>query len=914
MATQPPGAGAPSDAGPARLGQGKLEHELPSDLDPGKVKQIEQELQTKKRDKDQKSEKTEKGAEDTDTTDVDKNPSRTAGKSRPNPYDDVPSLHDLYKQLSSSSAITRFGAAIFQNKIGNTDDLPMDLPVGPDYVLGPGDGVNIDVWGSVSDRLQRVIDRQGLVTLPEVGSIQAAGLSLGAMQRGVETLLNTRYRNIRATVSLARLRSVRVYVVGDVERPGAYDISSLSTVLNALFAAGGPTEHGSMRIARHYRGQQLIEEVDLYELILRGVRADMQRLQPGDTVLVPPAGAQVSIEGMVHRPAIYELHGERSLAEVLAMAGGVLPTGTLRHLEVERVQAHEKRSMLSLDLPETADSSAADRMVQEFQVQDQDQVRVWPILPYSEKTVFLTGHVRRPGKYSYREGLTVADLIKSSYDLLPEPSQHAELIRLMPPEFRPVLLSFNVSPTEGKVEPIPLTPFDTVRIFSRFDFEDAPKITINGEVRNPGLHKLDGETHLRDAIYLAGGLTTDALINQAQVYRRLPDSTTTVLTINLAKAMSGDPASNILLKGGEILMIHSNLAKVDPPKVYIHGEVASPGSYPLSPGMTASELVKMAGGFTRGAYKDKADLARYTLVNGEKVVGDHRTVEIAKALQGDNSVDVQLQDADVLSIRKVVGWDEVGASVTITGEVAHSGTYGIRQGERLSSLIKRAGGFRTLAYPQAAVLERVQVRELANKSRQDLIDRLQAEQISTPQYSSKSSAEEQMALSQTLAQQRQQALQRLRNTPASGRLVIHISQDVARWENTAADIELRPGDTIHVPNKPQFVVIGGEVFNPTSINYSPGKTAAWYLTKAGGPTEFAARKSIFVVAADGSVVGGGNSSGFWEHGVLGRKMQPGDSIVVPEKIQGGSQAWKHLLDSAQFFSAVAIAAKVASGL
>ena len=240
---------------------------------------------------------------------------------RVNPYADVPSLYDLYSQYGAHSPkLVRFGDDVFRNGTGNFDQLPMDLPAGPDYVLGPGDGVNINLWGGVSERLRRVVDREGRISLPETGAVEVSGRSLGDVQRLVQTSLQSQFRNVQADVSLARLRTIRVYVVGDVERAGAYDISSLSTPLNAVFMAGGPTSRGSLRTLRHYRGNTLVQEVDVYDLLLHGVRNGVERLQSGDTVLVPPLGPEITVEGMVRRPAIYELHGEKDLAEVLELA------------------------------------------------------------------------------------------------------------------------------------------------------------------------------------------------------------------------------------------------------------------------------------------------------------------------------------------------------------------------------------------------------------------------------------------------------------------------------------------------------------------------------------------------------------------------------------------------------------------
>src|SRR6266700_6110867 len=292
---------------------------------------------------------------------------------RANPYADIPSLYDMYVQASAHQRPTeRFGLEVFRNTANDPPAIPMDLPVGPDYVIGPGDGLEIDLWGGVSQRLFRVVDREGRVSLPEAGPLLVGGRSLSDAQQAVQQVLRTQYRDISADVSLSKLRTVRVYVVGDVAEPGAYDISSLSTPLNALFAAGGVTSRGSLRALKHYRGKQLVEEVDGYDLLLHGVRSDMRRLENGDTLLVPALGPQVTVDGMVRRPAIYELYGESSHADVLELAGGILPTATLRHIEVQRVEAHEKRTMLTLDLSPTGEGDSIKKQLQTCKIMDGD--------------------------------------------------------------------------------------------------------------------------------------------------------------------------------------------------------------------------------------------------------------------------------------------------------------------------------------------------------------------------------------------------------------------------------------------------------------------------------------------------------------------------------------------------------------
>lgn len=838
--------------------------------------------------------------------------SRTIIRHRANPYANVPSLYDLYSQVSRRSPVLeRFGADVFRAGMGNMDDLPMDLPVGPDYVLGPGDGLNIELWGSIAQRLQRVVDRTGQVALPEAGPLLVSGHTLGDVQRVMQGVMRSQYRDVEVDVSLARLRTVRVYVVGDVQSPGAYDISSLSTPLNALYAAGGPTAGGSLRTLQQYRGKQLVQEIDVYDLLLRGVNGDLQRIQSGDIIRVPPIGPQVTVEGMVRRPAIYELGGKANLAEVLELAGGVLPSGALRHIDVERVVAHESRTMLRLDLPEGNDPKAVDKALEDFNVQGDDKIRISPILSYSEKTIYLDGHVFHPGKYPYNDGMTVTDLIHSYNDLLPEPSRrHAEIIRLQPPDYTPVVLTFNLGDAlDGQNKNLLLKPFDTVRVFGRYDFEDPPIVSVSGEVRDPGDHMTNGVTHLRDAVFLAGGVTPDAELNDAQVFRHTSDGKVHVISVNLAKALSGDALNDVLLEPKDRVFIHKNLTKTDPPAVIVQGEVSRPGKYPMGEGMTAAELVRLAGGLKRSADSQKADLTRYLEQDGEKLVSEQRTVNVAKAMSGLADHDPTLRDGDVLTIPQITGWNDIGASIAIKGEVMRPGTYGIQEGEKLSSVLARAGGFRPGAYPYGAILERAQVRELEAKTRADLIRRVQAEGTSLKLVPDLD-PDQKIAREASLAQW-QTALERLQNTPPAGRLVVHISNDVGHWANTPADLQIRAGDVLIIPKQPNFVMVEGAVYNPTAITFKPGQSAEWYLKQAGGPTQMANKKAVFVIRANGSVVGG--SGGMWGGGATSAELRPGDMVVMPEKAIGGTNKWKTILEVAQLTSAIGIGVQVARG-
>jgi protein involved in polysaccharide export with SLBB domain len=558
---------------------------------------------------------------------------------------------------------------VFRNGMADPELLPMDLPVSPDYVVGPGDGLAIDIWGGIAQRFVRTVDSEGRLALPEVGPLLVSGRTLGDVQESVQKILRTQFRDVSADVSLSRLRTIRVYVVGDVAYPGAYEISSLSTPLNAMFVASGPTDNGSVRLARHYRGKDLVQEVDVYDLLLRGVRSDVKQLQNGDTVLVPPIGPQVKVEGMVRRPAIYELHREEALAEVLELAGGILPAATLRSIQVQRLEAHEKRTMLSLDISESNPDEARTAL-ESFLVQDGDEIRIFPIAPYNQSAVYLQGHALRPGRYSFKEGMKVTDLISSYKELLPEPApKYAEIIRLNPPDFRPSVESFDLGAAMANPDAAPaLQPMDTLRVFSRYDFEEPPRVWVGGEVFNPGTYRTSGQVHLRDAIHLAGGITPDAMISNAQLFRHLPDSKLKIFSVNLGNALTGDTIDNILLQPRDRVVIHRNLAKVDPPSVYVKGEISKPGRYPLTTNMRVSDLLRLAGGLKRSAHSQSAALTRYLVENGQNTIGEHQEIDIGAALARDPSSDVPLRDGDTLAIRQVPGWKDIGASITVAGE------------------------------------------------------------------------------------------------------------------------------------------------------------------------------------------------------------------------------------------------------
>jgi protein involved in polysaccharide export with SLBB domain len=746
---------------------------------------------------------------------------------QPTPYN-LQSMRDLYTQIPErNSALKRFGSEVFMNRNasamqlgGAGRDTPLDVALGPDYVLGAGDTLTINMWGGMTQSITRVIDRDGRVLLPDAGSLDVGGLALSKAEGLIQGALAKQYRDVQSTVTVSHLRSVRVYVVGDVQRPGGYDISSLATPLSALYAAGGPTSVGSLRVARHYRGDQLIEDVDLYDFLLHGIRTKSARFESGDTLLVPPAGTQVAVSGAVKRPAIYELKsGDTTLASVVDDAGGFTAAASLGHITIERIDANRQRETMTLKTA-GAESSQADRdAIAAFQVRDGDRIQVAAILPYSQRVIYLAGHVVRPGRFPYTDGMRLSDVLHSYQDMLPEPGPHGQIVRLVPPDLHAEAIDFDVPDVLIGNANLDLQPFDTIRIFGRYEV-DAPKVTIQGEVLRPS-------------------------------------------------------------------------------------------TYPLSKEMTASQLVRMAGGFKRDALLESADLTSYGVLNGNRIVGNLATVRIGAAVAGtDPGADVLLKPGDILTIHQITGWNDIGESVTIDGQVKFPGTYGFQEGERLSSVLRRAGGFRDTAYPAGAVLVRDQVRELEEKSREELIRQIETSSAAARLSPSLGSNDSAQAL-KAIQLQQDQVLSQLKSQPASGRQVVHISADIESWANTTADIELRRGDVLTIPKRPSFVLVTGQVYNVTALTFTLGKTAGWYLQHAGGTSDTANRKDIFVIRANGSVIGR-HSGGLFDPAVLSTRLDPGDVVVVPQKVIGASLFWRNLLTAAQLASSIAITAAVAN--
>jgi len=599
-------------------------------------------------------------------------------------------------------------------------------------------------------------------------------------------------------VTMGALRSIQVFMVGEVAAPGSYQLSSLSTLLTALSAAGGPSSRGSLREVRLLRQGQLVTTFDFYDFFLTGDKNRDLRLQSGDTLFVPMAGPLVGVAGNVRRPAVYELKGGETLADCLQLAGGVKPTAYLNKVQVARVDAHRQRLVLDLNLDNAGQGEALDLA---FVVQDRDLIKISSIA-LASGYVTLQGYVARPGSYQLTANMHLADLLLPYDNLLPEYYPHtAQIIHRIPPEYQPE-----------------------------------------------------------------------------------------IVTIDLQRALEGHPGHNLLLHEYDEIRLFSRSQMEEQPEVVVSGAVLKPGTYRLLGGMTVQDLIASAGNLKRGAFLAEAEITRYTAqVRGTQV--ERFIVNLEKALLGHPQHNLQLQAEDHLIVRSIPDYGE-RMMVAVKGEVVFPGTYAISKGETLSSVLERAGGYTDGAYLRGAMFNRAVLKAVQKKQIEKLIaeEEHQIGQV-VQEISAGAMSPEEAKSAETLLANRKALLDKLRNTPVTGRMVVQL-KEIAQLQGTPENIVLMGGDEILVPENPQTVNIQGMVYNPTALTWKPGKNAGYYLNKVGGTKEDANTDEMFIVRADGTVVSNSQAglgvswdseSWRWTFGGLAStELYPGDTILVPE--------------------------------
>ncbi len=386
-----------------------------------------------------------------------------------------------YQDISTN--LRRFGYEFFQETSVQVFSDRKDIPVPIDYVVGPGDEVRIMLWGRVNSQYSLIVDRDGRITIPQIGPIAVAGMTFEKMS---QQIIKMAEQMVGANIDIAMgsLKTTPILVLGDVRRPGSYTVGSFATITDALLLAGGPNDIGSMRNVQLKRNGRLVTTFDLYHLLLKGDRSRDLVIRAGDVIFVPVTGPQVGIAGNVKRPAIYEFKDRHDLGGLFELAGGILPTADTQQIQVSRIQKNDRQVVVDIDDKNLNRSKTV-------KLQDGDLVKVFSIVDRDRNAVYLEGNVKRSGKYQYKVGMRIGDVIKNSADLLDETFMDYALIkRIVPPDRKEELVSFNLGKMLTRRDPannVELRPEDRIYIFSRWLFMDKPFVSVEGEIRGQAL-------------------------------------------------------------------------------------------------------------------------------------------------------------------------------------------------------------------------------------------------------------------------------------------------------------------------------------------------------------------------------------------------------------------------------------------
>jgi protein involved in polysaccharide export with SLBB domain len=655
---------------------------------------------------------------------LDRNQDRTQNPSQERPAATGATQLTEFQRLVADSAgrpLPIFGAGLF-NETPSTFAPVDNIPVTPDYTIGPGDEIRLQIWGQVNQHGSFVVDRTGSISLPEVGTVHVAGLQFSQLSDFLKSQLGRVYRNFDLNVNLGQLRSIQVFIVGQARHPGVFTISSLSTLLNALFASGGPLPQGSLRDIQVKRGGQTITDFDLYDLLLRGDKSKDVRLEPGDVIFVPDVGPQVAVLGSVTTPAIYELRGETSFNQVIALAGGLTNVATNSWLRVERIYNHSERSVIDVNLA-SGDSAP---------VQDGDILTIRPILDRFKDAVTLRGNVATPGRYPWHQGMRISDLIPSREALVTRNYYHRQnQLGQSNTDYSP-----QYDASEGSLGARSGPAADNAA--------NRETIGTSGGGNSVGSALTTGNSIFgpnTDVILTAPDVDWEYAVIERQ---SAGDLTTSLIPFNLGKAvLDRDPAQDLTLLAGDIVTVFSKADLRIPSAqqtrfVRLEGEIKAAGIYSVEPGETLHHLLARAGGFTPEAdlfaseytrdavrllqrqrlleYADELEsqITATTAAQSSSAVTDRDAASAAASAASARAVvarlrqaqpsgrivlplkpssqsiddlpDLELQDGDRFVVPRVP------AVVTVAGQVYNANAFLYQKGKRVKDYLRLAGG------------------------------------------------------------------------------------------------------------------------------------------------------------------------------------------------------------------------------
>jgi protein involved in polysaccharide export with SLBB domain len=741
-----------------------------------------------------------------------------------------------------------FGQSLFMQPPSTFS--PIDrFQVPSDYIIGPGDELQIKIWGQVEADLRLIVDRSGQIYIPQVGEISVAGIHYGELEEHLKRDISRVFKNFNITATIGRLRAIQVVVVGNARYPGTYTISSLSTLVNAIFASGGPGPQGSLRHIQVRRDSATITDFDFYDLLIKGDKSKDVRLLAGDVIYFPHVGPLVAVAGSVNTPAIYEMKDNSTLADLLETAGGLSNVADTSRITIDRFADQARKT---LEFP-------FDEQSRNVPVKDGDIVRVFSIVPRFENTVTLRGNVANPGRYTWTPGMRVRDLI---------PNAQALLTRRY---WRDRAAIVNGRATEYPVRT------DRIENNPAASQQQTNGSNVSNDVATTGAQDAGGNNPLPQGSAGASGSANAADALAAQ------------------DALSGTASSS--LKPG-------SQKTSDTQQRPQSGESSA-----TNPNMVRN----VAEDVRRYSPEINWDYAIIQRVNPEDLSSKLIWMSPRKAiLEHDEASNLELQPGDIVTIfsQRDISVPQVNRSryVIIEGEVMRPGVYKLETNESLHSVLQRAGGLTPDAYVYGSQLTRESARIQEQKSLDELVRSMEVQiRQSAVTVAASTQAGE---LPQMLAAQ-EAIIGQLHDARASGRVALPVrprDKSLTDFPNMA----MEDNDRLNIPHIPSTVAVVGNVYNPGSFIFDPHNTAGGYLDMAGKGKPQSDLHHAFVLRANGVVVAANNVNGLFAGTKFDRlRLYPGDEIVVPYKLPTGSFV-RGLRDWTQIASQLAVTGVVLS--
>lgn len=767
--------------------------------------------------------------------------------------------------------LKRFGLDLFAGS--PTTFAPIsDVPVPADYTVGAGDEIVIQLFGKENTTHRLRVNRAGIINFPSLGPVQVAGMTFSDVRDSLNQRVKEQMIGVRSDISLGEMRTMQVFVMGDAYKPGAYTVSALTTISQAIYYSGGFSESGALRNVQLKRNGQVIRKLDMYDLLLKGDARNDIRLLPGDVVFIGALGNTISIDGEVNRPAVYEIKPGETYKQAIQMAGGFTANAYSDQMEVKRYAAKGARDALTLNFSQSHD--------QQTKVKDGDEVNVLKKNEELTRYVQIEGDVRHPGFIEWKSGLRIADLFQSvdtSFNSTADVS-YAIVVREINPQrdievYQVNLANAILSPTSK--DNLKLNSRDRVLVFNRFNNEDLDTLadqqtvtkakTLEQAQLQAQQEQLKEQEVMSSSVAVSSAASLEKDSKQPKIVFRGKE-----ITKDDFEALKQNTRRTLLAPVLLQLQQQSRLG-LAPQIAEVFGEVKHPGRYPITPRMTISTLIEAAGGLTYNAFTINAELAR-TVINSkdERASIDVERIDLRQAIRGSTADDAIIVGRDRLNILEKPNV-KLQSTVTLQGEVRFPGTYTVRQGETLGELLERAGGLTEFAHPQGAIF----TREALRLQEQKLLNQYAADmRAETAKKTFRADSNMGSVISdpdKTL-----KFVEEASRSKALGRMVVQLNRILK--DERSADFMLEDGDFLFVPTFRNTVSIMGEVQVPITYLLDNKLDVDDYLNKAGGAKKQADEDRIFVVRADGSVYQ--PTSGYW-FGNNHEELKAGDTIVVP---------------------------------